>query len=88
MKAKIAALILVAFILTSCAHNAGLMKNYDKWMKQADELAKVLCAHSEFSVCFWKSALGPDINKLPLEAITILGEIEKTIKGKTADGAY
>ena len=82
MKRKIAMLLLIAVICFGCGHGSKMLKNYDKWMKQADELAKTLCTHSEFSVCFWKATLGPDINKLPYEAIMILDQIEKTIKGK------
>jgi len=85
MKRKIAILLLIALISFGCGHGNKMLKNYDKWMKQANELAKTLCAHSEFSVCFWKSVLGPDMNKLPLEAITILDQIEQIIKGKKAE---
>ena len=85
MKNKIAVLVLIALFSFGCAHNTKVMvKNYDSWMKQANELAEVLCAHSEFSVCFWKTALGPDASKLPAEAMDILEQIEQIIKGKSA----
>jgi len=63
----------------------GLTKSYDKFMKQADKLAAVLCSHSEFSVCYWKSALGQDIGKMPAEAMEILEEIERTIKSRKVE---
>lgn len=84
MKRVLFSLLLISFLLFGCAGNTTLKmnRNYDRWMKQADSFAKVLCSHSEFSVCFWKSVLGPDINQLPHEAVTILEQIEKIIKGK------
>ena len=81
---KVVALLLCALLLVGCAtHMKGLTKSYDKFMKQADRLAAVLCSHSEFSVCYWQAALGDDISKLPAEAMEILNEIELTVKGKT-----
>jgi len=83
---KVVALLLCALLLVGCAARMkGLTKSYDKFMKQADKLATVLCSHSEFSVCYWKSALGQDIGKMPAEAMEILNEIELTVKGKTVD---
>jgi len=79
-------IIFFCFIFLGCAGHMGkLIKNYDDFMRQADELAIVLCTHSEFSTCYWQAALGDDINKLPAEALNILDEIEQTVKGKTAD---
>ena len=78
-------IIFLCFILLGCAGMSKLTENYDNFMKQADELAIVLCSHSEFSTCYWQAALGDDINKLPAEALNILNEIEQTVKGKTAD---
>jgi len=60
-------------------------KNYNKLMIQADELAEVLCEHSEFSVCYWRSALGEDIKKLPVEALECLDRIDQIVRGKTVD---
>ena len=60
-------------------------KSYDNFMNQAERLAAVLCSHSEFSVCYWKSALGQDIGKMPAEAMEILEEIERTVKGKKVE---
>jgi len=60
-------------------------KNYNKLMIQADELAKVLCEHSEFSVCYWRSALGDDIKKLPVDALECLDRIDQIVRGKTVD---
>ena len=72
--------------LTGCAAQMkSLTKGYDKFMKQADRLAVVLCEHSEFSVCYWEAALGNDAGKLPVEAMEILGEIETIIKGRKAE---
>ncbi|MHA1396105.1 MAG: hypothetical protein ACTSSF_00045 [Candidatus Heimdallarchaeaceae archaeon] len=79
-------IIFLCFIFLGCAgHTGKLVKNYDDFMKQANELAIVLCTHSEFSTCYWQAALGDDINKLPAEALNILDEIEQTVKGKTVD---
>ena len=79
-------IIFLCFIFLGCVgHTSKLTKNYEGFMKQADELAQVLCEHSEFSTCYWQAALGDDINKLPAEALNILDEIEQTVKGKTAD---
>jgi len=79
-------IIFLCFVFLGCAGHMGkLTKNYNDFMKQADELAIVLCSHSEFSACYWQAALGNDINKLPAEALNILNEIEQTVKGKTAD---
>ena len=79
-------IIFLCFVFLGCAGHMGkFIKNYDAFMKQANELAVVLCSHSEFSTCYWKAALGSDINKLPAEALNILSEIEQTVKGKTAD---
>ena len=79
-------IIFLCFILLGCAGHIGkLTKNYDNFMRQADELAIVLCSHSEFSTCYWQAALGDDINKMPAEALNILNEIEQTVKNKTAD---
>ncbi len=82
--AKAVALVLCVSLLVGCAaHMRGLTKNYDKFMRRADELAAALCSHSEFSVCYWQAALGDDISKMPAEAMEILNEIELTVKGKT-----
>ena len=79
-------IIFLCFIFLGCAGHMGkLTKNYEGFMKQADELAQVLCEHSEFSTCYWQAALGNDINKLPIEALNILNEIEQITKDKTAD---
>lgn len=78
-------IIFLCFMFLGCAGMGKLTKNYDDFMKQADELAQVLCEHSEFSTCYWQAALGDDINKLPAEALNILNEIEQTVKGKTAE---
>jgi len=79
-------IIFLCLIFLGCAGHMGkLTKNYNDFMKQADELAIVLCSHSKFSACYWQAALGDDINKLPAEALNILDEIEQTVKGKTAD---
>jgi len=76
----------LCFIFLGCVgHTGKLIKNYEDFMKQADELAVVLCSHSEFSACYWQTALGDDINKLPAEALNILNEIEQIVRGKTAD---
>ena len=79
-------IIFLCFVFLGCAgHMSKLTKNYDAFMKQADESATTLCSHSEFSACYWRAALGEDINKLPAEALDILDEIEQTVKDKTAD---
>ena len=79
-------IILFCFMLLGCVGHMGkLTRNYEDFMKQADELAVVLCSHSEFSTCYWQAALGDDINKLPAEALNILNEIEQTVKDKTAE---
>ncbi len=84
MKLAILCAILCVLLLVGCAARMkGLTKSYDKFMKQADKLAAVLCSHSEFSVCYWQAALGDDISKMPAEAVEILNEIEVTVKGKT-----
>jgi len=76
----------LCFVFLGCAGHMGkLTKNYNDFMKQADELAQILCKHSEFSTCYWQAALGDDINKLPTEALNILNEIEQIVRGKTAD---
>ena len=81
---KVVVLSLCVLFLVGCATRMkGLTKSYDKFMKQADKLAAVLCSHSEFSVCYWQAALGDDISKMPVEAMEILNEIELTVKGKT-----
>ncbi|RLC80155.1 MAG: hypothetical protein DRJ03_22215 [Chloroflexi bacterium] len=81
---KVVVLSLCVLLLVGCATRMkGLTKSYDKFMKQADKLAAVLCSHSEFSVCYWQAALGDDISKMPVEAMEILNEIELTVKGKT-----
>ncbi len=83
---KVVVLLLCALLLVGCAtHMKGLTKSYDKFMKQADRLAAVLCSHSEFSVCYWQAALGDDISKMPAEAMEILNEIELTVKGKKVE---
>jgi len=79
-------LSLCLLLLVGCAVRVkGLTKRYDKFMNQADKLAAVLCSHSEFSVCYWKVALGEDIGKMPAEAMEILEEIERTVKGKKVE---
>jgi len=84
MKLAILCAVLCILLLVGCAARMkGLTKSYDKFMKQADRLAAVLCSHSEFSVCYWQAALGDDISKMPAEAMEILNEIELTVKGKT-----
>ena len=83
---KVVALLLCALLLVGCAtHMKGLTKSYDKFMKQADRLAAVLCSQSEFSVCYWQAALGDDISKMPAEAMEILNEIELTVKGRKVE---
>jgi len=57
-------------------------KGYEKVMKQADDLAKVLAKHSAFSICFWKAALGEDINKLSHSSIICLNAIEQIMMNK------
>ena len=79
-------LSLCLLLLVGCAVRVkSLTKRYDKFMNQADKLAAVLCEHSEFSVCYWKAALGEDIGKMPAEAMEILEEIERTVKGKKVE---
>ena len=86
---KIAVIVIgiffLCFALIGCATRMRFSKSYDKFMKQADKLAAVLCEHSEFSVCYWKAALGEDIGKMPAEAMEILEEIERTVKGKKVE---
>ena len=83
---KIVALLLCVLLLVGCAaHMRSFTRSYDRFMKQADRLAAVLCSHSEFSVCYWKAALGEDIGKMPAEAMEILEEIERTIKGRKVE---
>ena len=51
MKLAILCAVLCILLLVGCAARMkGLTKSYDKFMKQADRLAAVLCSHSEFSV--------------------------------------
>ena len=84
--AKVVALVLCVSLLVGCATRMrGLTRNYDKFMRRADELAAVLCSHSEFSVCYWQAALGDDISKMPAEAMEILNEIELTVKGRKVE---
>ena len=86
MKLAILCAVLCILLLVGCAARMkGLTKSYDKFMKQADRLAAVLCSHSEFSVCYWQAALGDDISKMPAEAMEILNEIELTVKGKKVE---
>jgi len=86
---KIILFLLFLLILSSCAshHALDIHKSsqvIDTAMQQADELAKVLCKHSAFSVCFWKNLLGEDlISQLPHGAYEALETIEKTIEGKS-----
>lgn len=75
----------LCFTLIGCASHMKFSKSYDNFMNQAERLAAVLCSHSEFSVCYWKSALGQDIGKMPAEAMEILEEIERTVKGKKVE---
>ena len=83
---KIVTLLLCVLLLVGCAaHMRSFTRSYDRFMKQADRLAAVLCSHSEFSVCYWKAALGEDIGKMPAEAMEILEEIEQTIKGREVE---
>jgi len=79
---KIISLLMVFFLL-GCAGTSRLKYNYDVFMKEADEVAQLLCEHSEFSSCYWKAVLGSDIDKLPREALDILDEIERITRGKT-----
>jgi len=84
--AKVVALVLCVSLLVGCAARMrGLTRNCDKFMRQADELAAVLCSHSEFSVCYWQAALGEDAGKMPAEAMEVLEEIERTIKGRKVE---
>ena len=70
MKLAILCAVLCILLLVGCAARMkGFTKSYDKFMKQADKLAAVLCSHSEFSVCYWQAALGDDISKMPAEAM-------------------
>ncbi|RLC80634.1 MAG: hypothetical protein DRJ03_21280 [Chloroflexi bacterium] len=86
MKLAILCAVLCILLLVGCAARMkGLTKSYNKFMKQADKLAAVLCSHSEFSVCYWQAALGDDISKMPAEAMEILNEIELTVKGKKVE---
>ena len=89
MRVKILLIIvLCSFFTLSCAshHALDIHKSsqvIDTAMQQADELARVLCKHSAFSVCFWKNLLGEDlISQLPHGAYEALKTIEKTIEGK------
>jgi len=88
-KVYISILALLFFLPLSCvSHNSFNLKKsvefYNNSMQQADELAKVLCKHSAFSVCFWKNLLGEDlISQLPHGAYEALETIEKTIEGKS-----
>ena len=91
MKSKVLVLALLFFLPLSCiSHNSfNLNKSiefYNNSMQQADELAKALCEHSAFSVCFWKNVLGKDLMaELPHGAYEALETIEKTIQGKTCE---
>ena len=87
MKPKIFILFLLLFTLSCASHRAlDIHKSsqvIDTAMQQADELAKVLCKHSAFSVCFWKNLLGEDLmSQLPHGAYEALETIERTIKDK------
>jgi len=87
MKRRLVVLFLLCSIVWGCAGGSLKKwgKSYNKFMKQAEALAEVLCEHSEFSSCYWKAVLGNDINKLPVEALTILNEIEQITKGRSAE---
>ena len=84
-----AILVIASLLLWGCAkmpkNLARMQKDYNKMLVQAEELAKALCAHSEFSCAFWKNALGSDWEKLPAEACSILDEINKIVEGKTPE---
>ena len=87
MKLKFILLFLLLFSLSCASHHAlDIHKSsqvIDTAMQQADELAKVLCKHSAFSVCFWKNLLGEDLmSQLPHGAYEALETIERTIKDK------
>ena len=87
LKRKILILLLLLFSLGCTSHHVlninKSMQAIDIAMQQADELAKVLCKHSAFSVCFWKNLLGEDLmSQLPHGAYEALETIEKTIQGK------
>jgi len=80
---KIVSLLIVVSFLLGCTGTSHFRHHYSEFMEEADKVAKVLCEHSEFSSCYWKAALGSDIDKLPREALNILDEIEQITRGKT-----
>jgi len=83
MVKKLVSLLMVFFLLGCSAGTSHFRCNYSALMEEADKVAQVLCEHSEFSSCYWKAALGSDIDKLPREALEILDEIEQITRGKT-----
>lgn len=87
MKKRI--ILFLCCILVGCAGHGNnfkkFNKNYNKLMIQANELAEVLCEHSEFSSCYWRAVLGEDIKKLPVEALECLDRIDEIVRGKTVD---
>ena len=89
MKKLISLFLILTFLFTiACGTTSNTIrvpkidKSYEKVMKQADDLAKILAKYSAFSICFWKNALGEDINKLSYSSIQCLNEIEKIMKNK------
>jgi len=89
MKKLISLFLILTFLFTiACGTTSNTIKfpkvtkNYEKVMKQADDLAKVLAKYSAFSVCFWKNVLGEDMNRLSYNSIQCLNEIEKIMKNK------
>ncbi len=89
MKKLISFLLILMFLFTvACGTTSTTIKvpkidkSYAKVMKQADDLAKILAKHSAFSICFWKAALGEDINKLSHSSIVCLNTIEQIMMDK------
>ena len=89
MKKLISLFLILTFLFTiACGTTSNTIKvpkidkSYEKVMKQADDLAKILAKYSAFSICFWKNALGEDINKLSYSSIQCLNKIEKIMKNK------
>ena len=82
-------MVILSLTLYGCSkmpkNISKLQKEYNKMMIQAESLAEVLCAHSEFSSAFWKNALGADKEKLPAEAYRILDQIDSITKGKKSE---
>jgi len=82
-------LVVLSLFLFGCSRLSKgipkLQEEYNKLMVQAEDLAKVLCTHSEFSSAFWKNALGVDREKLPAEAYAILDRIDSITKEKNPE---